>query len=124
MPTTSQTSEPSPTPTATAAIPSCALDDAGRREQSARYQRIAVAVRGLERRPEAIVVEFDARLDRQILEQALAVERECCPFFVFEHDEPGRRLRITVREAAQLPALEALAAAFAAVRPAPAGGEV
>jgi hypothetical protein len=107
---------------AIAAIPTCALDDAGRREQRARYAQLAATATRLDRRPEAIVVEFAEHLDRETLERTLAVERECCPFFVFEFDEPGRRLRITVREAEQVPALEAMAAALAAAEPATSTG--
>src|SRR5437016_8632449 len=97
---------------AIAAIPSCALDDAGRREQRTRYTRLAATVTRLDRTPEAVVVEFDDHLDRETLERALEVERGCCPFFVFEFDQPSRRLRMSVREAEQLPALDAMAVAL------------
>lgn len=114
MPMSSANTEP--LEDAIAAIPSCALNDAGRREQRTRYMRLGRSVVRLDRTPEAIVVEFDEHLDRETLEQALAVERECCPFFVFEFDEARRRLRITVGETEQLPALEAMAAALDAAR--------
>jgi hypothetical protein len=100
--------------TAIAAIPSCALDDAGRREQHARYMRLGANVAHLERLADAILIDFDQRLDRETLEQALAIERRCCPFFVFDLDEWRRRLRVTVGEREQLPALEALASLFGA----------
>jgi hypothetical protein len=115
MPTTSSTNT-EPLETALAAIPSCALDDAGRREQRNRYMRLAATVTRLERTPEVVVIEFGENLDREALDRALAVERECCPFFVFEFEESSRRLRITVREPEQLPALEAMAATLEAAR--------
>ncbi|MGH2903820.1 MAG: hypothetical protein ACRDK7_09600 [Solirubrobacteraceae bacterium] len=65
---------------AVAAIPSCALDDADRREQSARYARLSSSVDHVQREPEAVLVQFASDLDAQTLERALAVERECCPF--------------------------------------------
>jgi hypothetical protein len=98
---------------AIAGIPTCALDEAGRDAQRDRYLRLATTVAHLDRSPEAIEVEFTEQLDRATLQRAIAVERECCPFFVFELDEPRRRLCITVREERERPALEALAAAFA-----------
>jgi hypothetical protein len=99
---------------AIAAIPSCALDEAGVREQRARYAYLAPSVTGLEREPEAVVVEFREGFDRDTLEQALDIERACCPFFQFAFDESRRRLRVTVRESDQLPALDAMAYALGA----------
>ncbi len=78
--------------------------------------RLAATITRLNRTHEAIVIDFDEHLDRETLERTLAVERECCPFFVFELDEPNHRLRITVSEAEQLPALEAMAAALDAAQ--------
>jgi len=97
---------------AIAAIPTCALDEAGVRGQRARYNHLAPSVTNLEREPEAVVVEFREDFDRGTLAQALAVERECCPFFQFAFDESRRLLRVTVRESDQLPALEAMAYAL------------
>jgi hypothetical protein len=99
---------------AIAAIPSCALDEEGVREQRARYAHLAPSVTGLERESEAVVVEFREDFDRDTLEQALDVERACCPFFQFAFDESRRRLRVTVRESDQLPALDAMAYALGA----------
>lgn len=99
-----------------AAMPGCALDEAGRRQQHACYQQLARSVSHVERKSERIVVQFDERLDRDLLERALAVEQECCPFFVFQFEEPVRRLAIGVRQSDQLPALEAIAAAFTAAQ--------
>ena len=92
-----------------AEIPTCALDEAGVREQRVRYARLAPSVTRLEREPEAVSIEFHEDFDRAALDQALAVERVCCPFFRFEFDETERRLRATVREGDQVPALDAVA---------------
>jgi hypothetical protein len=99
---------------AIARIPSCALDEGGVRDQHARYVRLAPSVARLRREPEALLIEFREGFDREALDAALAVERACCPFFQFEFDEPKRRLRTTVREAEQLPALDAMAQALGA----------
>jgi hypothetical protein len=95
-----------------APIPSCALDQTGLREQYARYQRLAATVTCVERTPETITVKFDDQLDRDLLAEALAVERECCPFFVFDFGDHDRRLTAGVRQPQQSPALDAIATAF------------
>jgi hypothetical protein len=99
---------------AVAKIPTCALDEAGMSEQRARYARLATSVTRLQREPEAMLIEFDQEFDRQALDEALAVERECCPFFQFAFDEQRRRLRVAVAATEQLPALDAMADAFGA----------
>lgn len=98
------------------AIPSCALDETGRREQRDRYTTLAHAVSRLDRRAQAIEIEFDEGLDRGTLQRALAVERECCPFFVFDFDQASRRLRMTVDAPQHTPALDAVAHAFGSAR--------
>jgi hypothetical protein len=95
-------------------LPSCALDDAGLREQRARYRALSASVTRLDRTADTVLIEFDEGLDRTTLDRALAVERQCCPFFTLEFDESKRLLRVGVREAAQLPALDAIAAALGA----------
>ena len=97
-----------------AAIPSCALDEPGLWAQRERYRQLAETLNRLDRTPERILVRFDERLDRELLEQTLETERGCCPFFVFAFNEPDNSLEIGVLSPDQLPALDALAAAFAA----------
>ncbi len=48
------------------------------------------------------------------MEQALAVERECCPFFALDWDPAARVLHAGVGDPGHAPALEALAEAFGA----------
>ena len=86
----------------------CSLDAAGMRAQRERYARVSGAVTGSQRAPSELTVAFDAaRLDRGLLEEALAVERACCPFFVLRLD--GATLRVGVAEPHQEPALDAIA---------------
>jgi hypothetical protein len=99
---------------AVARIPTCALDKAGMREQRARYARLASSVTRVRREPEAVLIEFDHDVDSGLLEEALSVERECCPFFRFAFDERQRRLRTTVTATASLPALDAIVYAMTA----------
>ena len=60
------------------------------------------------------LVEFDQSLDEGILQETLAAERECCPFFRFAFDPQRRGLRVTVDDPAMAPALEAIAHGFEA----------
>ena len=86
----------------------CALDADALAAQRERYARIAAARVTSRREPGGLIVEFDeARLDRALLEQTLAIERECCPLFVLRLD--GARLSARVAEPHQEPALDAIA---------------
>lgn len=93
---------------------SCALDEGGLRRQLERYRRLARSVSQLDRRDDALTVVFDSSLDRAALDEALTVERACCPFFGFDLDEGARRLTVTVDEREQRPALDAIATALGA----------
>jgi hypothetical protein len=95
-----------------AQVASCALDEAGMREQRARFARLAPGIAGVTREPEAVLISFQEGFDREALDSTLAVERQCCPFFRFEVDDEARRLRVTVQEPEQLPALDAIAHAM------------
>jgi hypothetical protein len=97
-------------------IPSCALDDAGMAAQRERHRRLAPGVSELTREPEAVVVEFTAGFDRAALDEMVAVEQRCCPFFRFAFDDHARRLSVTVAEPEMLPALDAIHEALAAAR--------
>jgi hypothetical protein len=97
-------------------IPSCALTEDGLREQRDRYARLGPDTRRVERQADALIIEFEEGFDRAALDEALAVERECCPFFRFAYDDHARRLVVTVREPEELPALEAIAYAVGGYR--------
>src|SRR5438128_11203215 len=77
-------------------IASCALDERGLRSQRGRYARLAASVLAVQRKPGALEVTLAPDYDRGVLERALAVERECCPFFRFELTEAGTLLRVSV----------------------------
>jgi hypothetical protein len=101
---------------AVAGIPTCPLDKGGTKAQRRRYARLSADVESVERKPEAIIVQFREDFDRGLLRETLAVERACCPFFAFDFDDHARRLRTTVSELDRLPALDAIAHALAVAR--------
>jgi hypothetical protein len=92
--------------------PSCALDEAGLREQLARYRRAGERARLLARTPDRLVVELDARADTALIEEAIAIEQACCPFFAIGWQPDSRRLSFSVSDAAHGPALDAIAFAL------------
>jgi hypothetical protein len=101
------------TTSAIATIPTCALDDAGMAAQRDRYARLSSSLLAVEWQPESVVIAFADDFDRATLEQALEVERSCCPFFEFEFvDQAHRRLRITVNDRRLVEALGVLADAL------------
>jgi len=93
-------------------IAECRLDLAGLRDQRERYRALARHVTAIDRRPAAIEVRFAPELDAGLLDEALAVERECCPFFRLEYDAASRLLSASVEHEDQAPALEAIAYAL------------
>jgi hypothetical protein len=92
--------------------PSCALDANGMRAQYERYRRAGAGARVLERSPTHFVVDLDRHVDPKLVEAALAIERECCPFYELGWEPDRRRLRISVSDQEHAPALEALAFAL------------
>jgi len=92
--------------------PSCSLDEDGRRDQLARYRHAGAGARVIERTPRRLAVELDAAVDPALVEQAIATERECCPFFELRWDPAARLLAISVAQREHEPALDALAHAL------------
>jgi hypothetical protein len=92
--------------------PSCALDESGLRSQLERYRQAGRNARLVERTPRRLVADLDESVDAELVEEALAVERECCPFFVLTWEPDRRRLTISVSQAEHEPALHAIAFAL------------
>jgi hypothetical protein len=95
-------------------IAQCDLDPPGLAAQRERYRRLAGSVTGLERRPGRLLVRFGPDVDAALLEEMLAAERRCCPFFRLRFEPSGRRLEIGVDRAEDDPALDALHFALSA----------
>lgn len=92
--------------------PSCALDEAGLRSQLERYRRAGEGARLIERAPRRLVVDLHDHVDGSLIEQAVAVERECCPFFALDWEPAQRRLTVAVSHAEHERALDAIAFAL------------
>jgi hypothetical protein len=85
---------------------SCSLDSDARREQFARFARVATSVVAVEREPRLVRFRLDESVDRDVLEELIAIESECCPFYEF--DLSGDVLAIGVGTDEFAPALEAM----------------
>jgi hypothetical protein len=93
-------------------VTSCSLDENGLRRQLARYRQAGAGARVIERSPRRLAVALDATVDPALIEQAIATERECCPFFELRWDPAARLLAISVAQREHEPALDAIAYAL------------
>jgi hypothetical protein len=98
--------------------PSCALDEAGLRAQYERYRQTGAGARLVERSALRLVVELDRHTDTKLVEEAIAIEHECCPFYELGWEPNQRRLSVAVSRPEQAPALEAIAFALGLEAPA------
>ncbi|HEY3728513.1 MAG TPA: hypothetical protein VGL51_15145 [Solirubrobacteraceae bacterium] len=90
----------------------CSLDDPGLRLQLERYRRAGRGARLLERTPRRVVAEFDQDVETPLIEETIALERECCAFFTLNWQPERRWLTIAVGEAEHERALGAIASAL------------
>jgi hypothetical protein len=89
-------------------IAQCGLDPTGVTAQRERYRRLAGSVTRFERGPDELLVQFAPEVEAALVDETLAVERDCCPFFRLDYDPSAHRLAIGVDEDEQRPALDAL----------------
>jgi len=92
--------------------PSCALDEAGLHAQLERYRRVGQGAALVDRGSRHLVVQLDQHVNVGVVDAALAVERECCPFFTLDWRAPTRRLTISIAEPEHQPALDGIAFAL------------
>jgi hypothetical protein len=90
-------------------VPACTLDPGGRAAQARRYRRLARSVLRTSRMEATLVVELSEGFDRENLEELIAVERECCPFFRFSLDDRACRLEVGASSPEGVAALEVVA---------------
>ena len=83
---------------------SCSLDSDGRAAQLARYAGLAPSVRSASRESMSLEVEFEPGYDSALLDELVAVERECCPFLTI--DSGDALLRISVEQHDDTPMLD------------------
>lgn len=92
--------------------PSCALDAGELRQQLDRYRQVGRDARLVQRTSRRLLVQLDGRVKDELVERAIAIERECCPFFQLDWERHSRWLCVSVSAAEHEPALEAIAFAL------------
>ena len=92
--------------------PSCALDGAGLRSQYQRYRQVGADARLVDRTRRRLVIDIDRHVDPELVDQLIAVELECCPFFGLGWERDARRLTVSVSDPEHEPALASIAFAL------------
>ncbi len=90
----------------------CTLDQAGAKEQAARYAEVAKHVQGITRAPRSLTAAVDAEVDATVLGELIPTERACCPFFQIAWSDGT--LTVEVRSDDHAPALDVIAQALSA----------
>jgi len=93
--------------------PSCELDADGLRAQAERYRRAGEGAELLQRSPRRLLARLREDVDVSDVTEAIAIERDCCPFYEIDWDPGSRRLSFGVARPEHEPALGAIAAALA-----------
>jgi xanthine/CO dehydrogenase XdhC/CoxF family maturation factor len=73
----------------------CALDDTQLAEQLGRYRHLSGSVLGIDRDGQTARIVFSERVETELVQNALAIERSCCSFFTLDYDASQRALTIT-----------------------------
>jgi hypothetical protein len=90
----------------------CALDEHGAHRQLERYRTAGRGASLIERTPRRLIVKLDQQVDGLVVEELIATERECCPFFGLVWEPARRRLTFAVSDVEHEPALEAISSAL------------
>jgi hypothetical protein len=86
----------------------CALDELGMRRQLERYRTVRRGASLIERTSRRLTVKLDPHVDGHVVEELIATERECCPFFDLIWEPDQRCLTVAVSGLEHEPALEAI----------------
>jgi hypothetical protein len=90
----------------------CSLDDAELPGQLARYRAVGAGADLLQRSRQRLVIRVGDPVSDLGVEELIAVERHCCPFFELAWEQTRRRLSISVSRTEEEPALDAIAYAL------------
>lgn len=90
----------------------CSLDEADLRAQLARYRGVGEEAVILEHSRRRLVIGVGAATSDHVVDELVAVERRCCPFFDLGWEPNERRLSVAVSSPDHEPALDAIASAL------------
>jgi hypothetical protein len=88
-------------------VPGCSIAPGDREPQAARLRTIARSVASVERTPRRLRFHLEPDFDRRALDELIATERECCPFY--ELDVTDQTFTVAVADDEHVPALDAFA---------------
>src|SRR5262245_37188634 len=91
----------------------CSLSEEELAAQRRRAERLGPFVTDVRRVGGRLDVDLTADVDRALLDELVATERRCCPFFDIDVAADGRRMTIGVHDEQDAGALDALARFFA-----------
>jgi hypothetical protein len=97
----------------------CALDETGLRLQLERYRQAGEGARPVEQTRRRLVVDLDENVDNDLVEEMIAVEGRCCPFFTLAWEPDLHRLTVSVSRPEDEAALDAIAFALDLAGPTP-----
>jgi hypothetical protein len=86
-------------------VPGCSIAPEERDPQAARIGAVARSVASVEREPRLVRFRLDAGFDRRALDELIATERRCCPFY--ELDVTDHTFTVAVKDEEHVPALDA-----------------
>jgi hypothetical protein len=91
---------------------SCSLDEPGLTAQRERYRQLGTEATVIGRSAMRLVIRVDDAVAGDLVDDLIAVERECCPFFELSWDPASRSFAVSVAEPRHRPALDAIAYAL------------
>src|SRR5690242_1585793 len=91
---------------------SCTLERPAQQAQLQRYRAAGAQAITAQRGPQRLVVRFAGSVADDEIEELIAVERECCPFFTLDWAADERALTVSVARPEETPALDAIAFAL------------
>jgi len=77
----------------------CTLSPGGLADQAGRAARLLPSVVNVERLEDELRVSFGEGVDRALVDEVVATERQCCSFLAIEYDDAERLLRIGAHDA-------------------------
>ena len=87
---------------------SCSLDEAELGAQLARYRAVGAGADLLEQSSQRLVIRVGEPISDVVVEELVAAEWRCCPFFDLRWERRRRRLWISVSRPEEEPALDAI----------------
>jgi hypothetical protein len=90
----------------------CSLDRASLDEQLGRYRAVGQDAVCLSRTETRLALTVNERVPNRAVDELIAVENRCCPFFALDWEPAHRRLAISVHAPEHAGALEAIVLAL------------